>query len=101
MKVETIIMKKRPYLDGPRSGPNSGNTTTSLIILLHGYGSDGNDLFSLVPLIAKYYPNSTFIAPNAPYSCKMSINGFEWFGGFPPSPPGGQLRYEAYANKNA
>jgi len=36
-------------IDGPRVPPASGAPAKSLVILLHGYGSNGDDLISLAP----------------------------------------------------
>ena len=34
-------------IDGPRLPPASGGAAKSLVIFLHGYGADGNDLIGL------------------------------------------------------
>lgn len=36
-----------------------------LVVMLHGVGSDGNDLISLVPYIQNSLPNCHFISPHA------------------------------------
>ena len=36
-------------LDGPSFGPHAGGAPGHLVILLHGYGADGNDLIGLAP----------------------------------------------------
>lgn len=66
-------------LSGPQKGPAAGGAPKSLVILLHGYGSDGNDLFGLVPLLAPHLPNTHFISPNAPFPCEMSPSGYQWY----------------------
>lgn len=66
-------------LDGPRAAPASGGQPNSLIILLHGVGADGHDLFSITPLLAEHFPKSAFVAPNAPFPCDMSPFGYQWF----------------------
>jgi phospholipase/carboxylesterase len=50
-----------------------------IVILLHGYGADGNDLISIAPLWAGQLPDAVFYAPNAPEPCEMSPSGFQWF----------------------
>ena len=55
-----------------------------LVVLLHGYGSNGENLISLAPEFAKILPNTHFIAPNG-------IE--EWEGGFPNSYQWFSLRY--------
>jgi len=65
-------------LDGPRRGPTSGETR-SLVVLLHGYGADGNDLIGLADAIGGHLPGTAFAAPNAPERCAASPMGFQWF----------------------
>lgn len=65
-------------LDGPTVPARSGNAT-SLIILLHGYGADGNDLLGLSEPVSKYLPDTAFRAPNAPERCRGNPSGWQWF----------------------
>ena len=65
-------------LDGPRLPARSGKTR-SLVILLHGLGSDGNDLIGLAPFWAPQLPDTAFVSPNAPFPCDMAPYGFQWF----------------------
>lgn len=65
-------------LTGPRAPARSG-TTKSLIILLHGYGADGNDLFGLAEPLSQHLPDSVFLAPNAPERCRNNPAGYQWF----------------------
>ena len=51
----------------------------SLVILLHGYGSNGQDLISLADEWAAEMPNTLFISPDAPEQCEISAFGFQWF----------------------
>ncbi len=71
-------MENKP-LSGPQRAPLSGGKPESIIILLHGLGSDGNDLIGLAPLLAQQLPNTHFISPNAPFACDMSPGGYQWF----------------------
>ena len=66
-------------LDGPRMPPAAGGRPTSLVILLHGYGSNGADLISLAPYWAKALPNTQFVSPNAPEPVPMAPGGYQWF----------------------
>lgn len=56
---------------------------TSMVILLHGLGSNGQDLISLAPYWAKDLPETVFISPDAPQPCDMVPpgypNSFQWF----------------------
>ncbi len=67
-------------IDGPSHGPHSGGKPRQLIVLLHGYGADGNDLIGLAPVLAPLMPDAVFHAPNAPYPCEGNPMGFQWFG---------------------
>lgn len=59
--------------------PLSGNAPKQLIVLLHGYGSNGQDLISLAPYFQASVPDALFISPDAPFPCGMGGGGFEWF----------------------
>jgi phospholipase/carboxylesterase len=50
-----------------------------LVILLHGYGADGNDLLGLADPLGEHLPDTVFVAPNAPNKCSGNPFGFEWF----------------------
>ena len=66
-------------LSGPTQKPLSGGRPKQLVVLLHGYGSDGNDLIGLAPHWAQMMPDAEFIAPHAPYPCEMAPFGHQWF----------------------
>lgn len=66
-------------LSGPEHSPLSGEAPQQLVILLHGLGSDGNDLIGLVPAMINYLPYAHFIAPHAPFACDMAPFGYQWF----------------------
>lgn len=68
-----------PKLDGPRIAPLSG-VAKSLVVLLHGYGADGNDLIDLGRNWREILPDTAFVSPNAPQPCAMSPMGRQWFG---------------------
>lgn len=59
------------------------NAPQSLVILLHGLGSNGQDLISLAPYFAQKLPNTAFISPDAPFACDMVPagypNSYQWF----------------------
>jgi phospholipase/carboxylesterase len=65
-------------LTGPRAAPRSGQTR-SLVILLHGYGADGNDLFGLAGPLGQHMPDTAFRSPNAPERCRVNPMGYQWF----------------------
>ncbi len=63
---------------GPRRAAKSG-TADSLVIFLHGYGADGNDLIGLGDVLADHLPDTVFVAPNAPEKCVNNPMGYQWF----------------------
>jgi phospholipase/carboxylesterase len=65
-------------LDFGRKGA-APNGATSLVILLHGYGADGNDLLGLADVLAPHLPHTAFVAPDAPEPCRGSPMGRQWF----------------------
>jgi phospholipase/carboxylesterase len=65
-------------LDGPRLAPISG-TARQLIVLVHGYGADGNDLISLGQVWQQALPDAAFVAPHAPDRIPDGPGGFQWF----------------------
>ena len=67
-------------LDGPRIAPADGGVPRSLVILLHGYGSNGEDLISLAPYWRDALPHTAFVSPNAPERCPGAPGGFQWWG---------------------
>jgi len=66
-----------PQLDGPRLAPISG-TARQLIVLLHGYGADGNDLIALGQVWQARFPDAAFVSPNAPQPAPAGP-GRQWF----------------------
>jgi phospholipase/carboxylesterase len=65
-------------LTGPEV-PASDGKVERLVIVLHGYGADGNDLIGLAGVWAPILPHTQFIAPNAPSPCDQNPHGFQWF----------------------
>jgi phospholipase/carboxylesterase len=60
--------------------PASGGPAASLVILLHGYGSNGEDLIGLAPYWRAGLPDTAFVAPNAPERCPGAPGGYQWWG---------------------
>jgi len=75
----TAAMTVTADLDGPRQAPASGGAAHSLVILLHGLGADGNDLFGLAPAFGQILPETAFVSPHAPFPCDMAPMGRQWF----------------------
>jgi phospholipase/carboxylesterase len=68
-----------PALSGPMVPPASGGAPRSIVILLHGYGSNGEDLIGLVPYWRATLPDTVFISPNAPQICPGAPGGYQWW----------------------
>ena len=66
--LKTIIIK--PEKDIP---------INNAIILLHGYGGDGNDISMLTLNWKRFLINTVFLCPDAYERCSVNPNGFQWF----------------------
>ena len=72
-------MTNLPTLSGPVVEPLSGSAK-SAVILLHGYGANGDDLIGLAPPLSKILPDTVFMSPNAPHRCAQNpFGGLQWF----------------------
>ena len=65
-------------LSGPMRAAKSGNAKY-LVVFVHGYGADGNDLIGLADPLAEHLPDVVFHAPNAPQRCTGNPMGYQWF----------------------
>jgi phospholipase/carboxylesterase len=65
-------------IDGPRLQAKSG-AAKQLVVFLHGYGADGNDLIELGRQWRGVLPDADFVAPHAPERCAASPGGRQWF----------------------
>jgi len=72
-------MSTLPLLTGPSLAPASGGAPKQLIILLHGYGSNGNDLIALAPYWHQTVPDALFLAPNGPEQVPGMSGGYQWW----------------------
>jgi phospholipase/carboxylesterase len=66
-------------IDGPRL-PAAGGKARQLVVLVHGYGADGDDLIELGAQWRTMLPDAAFVAPHAPGRIP----------GFPPGMMGGR-----------
>ena len=66
-------------LDGPRLDPASGGKPKSLVVFLHGYGADGNDLIGIGREWSRALPGTAFVSPHAPELCAGAPMGRQWF----------------------
>jgi phospholipase/carboxylesterase len=65
------------HLDGPRIEPDG--TPAALVVLLHGYGANGDDLIALAEGWQPRLPQAAFVAPNAPESIPGMPGALQWF----------------------
>jgi len=67
-------------IDGPRLMPRSGKPARQLVVMLHGYGADGEDLIALGEAWAPDFPDAAFAAPHAPDHLPFDgLAGRQWF----------------------
>jgi phospholipase/carboxylesterase len=65
-------------LDGPRLEPRGG-AARRLVVFLHGYGADGNDLIEIGRAWQQLLPDTAFVSPHAPEPCGGAPTGRQWF----------------------
>ena len=66
-------------LDSTIIRPENNLEIKNAVILLHGYGGDGNDISVLSLNWKRYLPNTIFICPNGHEPCMINPSGFQWF----------------------
>jgi phospholipase/carboxylesterase len=66
-------------VNGSSKQPLSGAAPKQIVLLLHGFGSNGADLISFAPQWEAAMPDALFLAPNAPQRCIMG-EGYQWWG---------------------
>ncbi len=59
--------------------PEKDKDINNVVILLHGYGGDGNDISMLALNWKRYMPNTIFICPNGHETCPINPSGYQWF----------------------
>jgi phospholipase/carboxylesterase len=65
-------------LDGPRLEPRSG-AARAVVVFLHGYRADGNDLIEIGRAWQPLIPHAAFVSPHAPAPCGEAPVGRQWF----------------------
>lgn len=64
------------YTQGP-------DAPKSMVIFLHGLGSNGQDLIALANVMGHIMPDTVFVSPDAPFMCDMAPpgypNSYQWF----------------------
>ncbi len=59
--------------------PDYDNEIKNIVVLLHGYGGDGNDIAQVSLNWKRFLPNTLFVCPNAPEICSINPSGYQWF----------------------
>jgi phospholipase/carboxylesterase len=59
--------------------PENNLEVKNAVILLHGYGGDGNDISMLSLNWKRHMPNTVFISPNGHEKCVINPTGYQWF----------------------
>jgi phospholipase/carboxylesterase len=64
--------------------PASGAEPKSAVLMMHGVGSNGQDLINLAPYLAQSLPDTLFLSPDAPQPYDivpgmMMENAYQWF----------------------
>lgn len=62
--------------------PASGSAPQQIVLLLHGVGSNGQDLIGLAPELSKSLPDCVFVSPDAPFPYDMAPgypDMYQWF----------------------
>ena len=55
------------------------NNIKNAVILLHGYGGDGNDISAVSLNWKRFLPETIFLCPDGHEKCSINQNGFQWF----------------------
>lgn len=56
-------------------------TVQKIVVLLHGYGSNGDDLIEIAKIWQPNLPNTAFFSPNAIEKSEVNpFGGYQWFG---------------------
>lgn len=65
-------------LNSMRRESQSGEDS-SVVLFLHGYGANGQDLFGLAEPLAPHLPDTVFLSVDAPEPSMANPMGFQWF----------------------
>ena len=59
--------------------PENDIAVKNAVILLHGYGGDGNDISMLTLNWKRFLPDTIFLCPNGHEKCLINPSGYQWF----------------------
>ena len=66
-------------LDSTIIGPEKSEEIKNIVVLLHGYGGDGEDISMLSLNWRRHMPNTIFICPNCHEPFAVNPSGYQWF----------------------
>jgi phospholipase/carboxylesterase len=66
-------------VNGASRQPLSGAPPRQIVLLLHGFGSNGSDMLTLAPSWQQSLPDALFLAPHAPQRSGLGA-GYQWWG---------------------
>lgn len=73
------MMKTFGDLTGHFNTPARGGAASGLIVIMHGWGADADDLADLAYPMSLRFPGAAFFVPNAPDPCSVNPAGRQWF----------------------
>lgn len=76
-------MIDKRLLTGPFVRENKLERIENIVVMLHGYGSNGDDLIQIAHQWKDKLPKVFFSAPNAPFKFNGFNEGFMWFDAYP------------------
>ncbi len=59
--------------------PDDPEKVDNIVILLHGYGGDGEDISILTLNWKRFLKNTIFLCPNGHQKCPINPIGYQWF----------------------
>ena len=62
-----------------RRAPASKGRARLLVVICHGVGADGRDVYPLSEPLAQALPDAAFLVPDGPEPCDMAPMGRQWF----------------------
>ena len=57
--------------------PEGSKKIKNAIILLHGYGGDGNDISLMTLNWKRFLPDTVFLCPNGHQKCEINSKGYQ------------------------
>jgi phospholipase/carboxylesterase len=79
MTLNTTETPMAVELSGPRLEPKSRRPARQLVVFVHGYGADGNDLIDIGRAWQELLPDAAFVSPHAPEPLPGAVMGRQWF----------------------